>query len=317
MVTILPFFLAAHVVIDENARQPTSEWQLYGPEWTYDVQLNLDVAYTFNDNSHSCVTMMSKMRCRPKGSDTLSCHFEDAKMSKEKWSEVLQECPVPTTFEPVNPAIMNDDPFEVRFNSRGIENLVIPRNISRARLDMLRDVVSQLHIGFEPEMGSQRFVSMESSSVGLCKVEVDMSRIAYTKSAADKNQQFEIVFEPSRPEITPLNRTALKIDKVRQMKKCPDSNIHFFEYDDNPDFENKNRLIDMTTSVSSMHISNTGLYAETESTGSMKALVKPKTLQIRQKISLTLKSVRPAKREMPEVVYPASTSLYGFRSVEL
>ncbi|XP_078042650.1 uncharacterized protein LOC144473007 [Augochlora pura] len=316
-VTVIPFLLAAHVTIPDDRTQREPDWLTYGPEWTYDVLVNLSVAYQFHDDSHSCVTMTAEMKCRPLDNNMLSCHFANSRMSKDKWSKELQDCPVPSNFEPTDPAIMNGETFRIKFNRRGIENLEVPRNITRTGLDVLRDVVSQLHIGFAPEEVHSSVAAMEKSSIGYCKMEAVVTRDPYPKYNIPKVYPFEIVYEPLQPEVEPLHSTVWRIEKVRQMKRCPDNNIHFFEFNDNPDFGNKNRLVDITSSKSSIVVTKMGLHGETESIGTMKALMKPKTLQVRQKISVTLREIMGAKTEIRNISNPVTTDLYGFRGVDL
>ncbi|XP_015431219.1 PREDICTED: vitellogenin-like [Dufourea novaeangliae] len=313
LVTILPFLLAAHVAVDEDAHQ-ASDWQRYGPECTYDVLVNMSLSNVDDKDDRTCMTTVTELRCRPKGSDTLSCRFANSKMfSLDVRGDV---CPEVDRFIPNNDRFR--DPFEVRFNSLGIENLVVPRNISSGRLDIIRDIVGQLNIGFELEKGKQRFVATEKSSVGNCEVEIKMSRPGYGRgSDSDRKmeQDMDIVFEPERPEIVPLNRAMLDIEKVRQIKKCSEKSLHFFGTNVNPNLE-KNIYFVMTTSVTRIRISEKGMTSCTESTGTLNAVNKAITMPINQKISLSLRSITPAQSSLPDIMNPASTSLYGFRNIK-
>ncbi|XP_003700968.2 vitellogenin [Megachile rotundata] len=313
LVIILPFLLAAHVAVDESSYN--SDWQRYGLESTYDVLVNMSLSNIVHHRDNFCSMLATELKCRSKGSDTLGCRFANGRIVRLDPED--DRCTNAKNFVPVSNRFVDEQPFEVRFNSRGIENLVVSRSIARWRLDMIRAIIGQLNVGFELEKGRQRFVTMENSSIGYCEVEIRMSRAGYGREdTVERHRPFEIVFEPERPDMLPLNRAVLQIEKVRKPKSCPNRKIYFFGNHEDFSGGHKNTFMDMTTSLSYMRISERGMHSYTESTGIMRTLNKPRTMQLHQKISVTLKDINPAHYDFPEIVDPASTSLYAYTNLE-
>ncbi|XP_029056601.1 vitellogenin-like [Osmia bicornis bicornis] len=310
---ILPFFLAAHVPVDQPSE--SSNWQQYGPESTYDVLVNMSLSNIVHQKDNFCSMIGAELKCRLKGSDTLGCRFANGKIVRPDPEDA--RCSNAKNFVPINDRFVDEQPFEVRFNSRGIENLVVSRNIARWRLDMIRAIIGQLNVGFELEKGRQRFVTMENSSIGYCEVEIKMSRTGYSREdTADDRRRFQIVFEPERADMVPLDRAVVRIEKIRRPKNCPNRKIYFFGNQQDFSYGYKNIFMDMTTSTSHIRISENEMHSYTESTGIMRTLNKPRTMHMHQKISITLKSIDPARGALPEILDPASTSLYAYTNLD-
>ncbi|KOC59837.1 Vitellogenin [Habropoda laboriosa] len=275
----------------------------------------MSLANIVHENDNFCSMIASELKCRPKGSDSLSCRFANGKIVRPDPDDT--RCSNARNFVPISEKFVSEDPFEIRFNSKGIENLVVSRSIARWRLDMIRAIVGQLNIGFEVDNERDRFVTMENSSFGLCEVEVMMSRAGYGRgSDVERQGHVEIVFEPERPGLVPLSRASLRIEKIRHTKMCPNKKIYFFGNHEDFSFGNKKTFMDMTTLISQMHVSHKDMYSYTESAGIMKTLSRPRTMRLYQKISLSLKSIDPARNSLPEIMEPASTSLYAYTNLE-
>lgn len=208
----------------------------------------MSLANIVHERDNFCSMIASELKCRPKGSDTLGCRFANGKIVRPNPDD--SRCSNAKNFVPINDKFINEDPFEIRFNSKGIENLVVPRSIPRWRLDMIRVIVDKLNVGFEVENGRDRFVTMENSSIGYCEVEVKMTRPGYGRgNGAESEGLFDIVFEPKRANLVPLSRAALGIDKVRQPKKCPNRKIYFFGNHEDFSFGHKNTFMDMASII--------------------------------------------------------------------
>lgn len=235
---------AAHVPVDQPSE--SSNWQQYGPESTYDVLVNMSLSNIVHQKDNFCSMIGAELKCRLKGSDTLGCHFANGRIVRPDPEDA--RCSNAKNFVPISDRFVDEQPFEVRFNSRGIENLVVSRNIARWRLDMIRAIIGQLNVGFELEKGRQRFVTMENSSIGYCEVEIRMSRTGYSgEDTADNRRRFEIVFEPAKADTVPLNRAALRIEKVRRPKNCPNRKIYFFGNQQDFTSGYKNTFMDMVS----------------------------------------------------------------------
>jgi len=146
---------------------------------------------------------------------------------------------------------VGDEPFEIRFNSKGIENLVVHRSIPRWRLDMIKSIVSQLNVGFEIQERRDRFTIMENSTVGHCEVDVKIIRKDPDSQENDddsieESEKFEIGFMPSNVELeNPLVIERLQVEKIRQPKRCPRRTIYFFGNDEDYSRGDKQLYMDM------------------------------------------------------------------------
>ncbi|XP_043803210.1 vitellogenin-like [Apis laboriosa] len=313
LIIILPYLLAARV--PGHAHHDDSDWQRYGPECTYDVLVNMSLSNIVHDEDTICSMIASELKCRTKGSDTLNCHFSNGRIVRPNPED--ERCSNARNFVPMGDRFVDEEPFEIRFNARGIENLVVSRDIARWRLDMVRAIIGQLNVGFEltAEKEHDRFVTMENSSIGYCEVEVKVSRAGYGEESDDE-RKFEIVLEPERAGMVPLSRGSIRIEKVRWPKRCPNRKIYFFGNHEDFSFGRRDIFMDMTTSVSRIYISRRGIISFTESTGVMRTLNRPRTMNLHQRINLSLKSLNFARIPIPEIVNPASTSLYAYTNLE-
>ncbi|XP_043800948.1 vitellogenin-like, partial [Apis laboriosa] len=298
-----------------HAHHDDSDWQRYGPECTYDVLVNMSLSNIVHDEDTICSMIASELKCRTKGSDTLNCHFSNGRIVRPNPED--ERCSNARNFVPMGDRFVDEEPFEIRFNARGIENLVVSRDIARWRLDMVRAIIGQLNVGFEltAEKEHDRFVTMENSSIGYCEVEVKVSRAGYGEESDDE-RKFEIVLEPERAGMVPLSRGSIRIEKVRWPKRCPNRKIYFFGNHEDFSFGRRDIFMDMTTSVSRIYISRRGIISFTESTGVMRTLNRPRTMNLHQRINLSLKSLNFARIPIPEIVNPASTSLYAYTNLE-
>ncbi|KAL0123699.1 hypothetical protein PUN28_005897 [Cardiocondyla obscurior] len=233
LATILPFFLVANITVNDPHRQ--SEWATYGPEYTYNVLVNMSLANIVREDDNFCVMMATELKCRPKGEDSLSCRFQNSQIKRPDPS--YNRCSNAKDFVPTKYKFVGDEPFEIRFNPKGIENLVVPRSIPRWRLDMIKVIVSQLNVGFEVRERRDKFTIMENSTVGHCEVDVKIIRQSFTENdddSTEKSESFEIGFMPPGEE---LGHTSIverfQVEKVRHPKRCPRRTIYFFgDYED-------------------------------------------------------------------------------------
>lgn len=208
----------------EATYRDDSDWRRYGPECTYDVLVNMSLS-NMDEDARICSVIAFELKCRAKGSDTLNCRFSNGRTARPEDGRGCSNAK--RNFAPsTSDRFVDEQPFEIRFNARGIENLVVSRDIARWRLDAMRAIVSQLNVGFELGSGHDRFLAMENSSVGYCEVEVKVSRAGYGGESGGGG--LEIALEPERADVAPLSRGSVRIEKVRRPKRCPNRNIYFF-----------------------------------------------------------------------------------------
>ncbi|XP_070161877.1 vitellogenin-like isoform X1 [Polyergus mexicanus] len=229
-------------------------------------------------------------------------------------------CSNAENFVPTRYKFVDEEPFEIRFNTRGIENLVVYRTIPRWRLDMIKVIVSQLNIGFEMQERRNRFTIMENSTVGHCEVDIKIIREGHDFEEDDdpskKNDNFEIGFLSSDELARPIIER-LRVEKTRQPKKCPQRTIYFFGNHEDYSRYNGELYMDMTTSASLITISKDKFVSYTISEGIMKTVNKSRIMRPHQNISLKLKRIDFAQSIMPEITNPASTSLFAFSNLEV
>ncbi|XP_011860896.1 PREDICTED: vitellogenin-2-like isoform X2 [Vollenhovia emeryi] len=318
LVTILPFVLIANITVDDVHRQ--SEWTTYGPECTYDVLVNMSLANIVEENDNFCAMIATELKCRAKGDDSLSCHFENSRIKRPEPQD--NRCSNAKDFVPTRYKFVGDEPFEIRFNSRGIENLVVHRSIPRWRLDMIKVIASQLNVGFEMQEHRDRFTIMENSTVGHCEVDVKIIRANSDSEdgdddSAENGKNFEIGLMPSNKDFAHFSALErLQIEKIRQPKRCPRRTIYFFGNHEDYSHGNRQLYMDMTTSSSHMTISSDRFVSYTISEGVMKTANKSQIMRPYQKISLKLKRIDSARSSLPEIQDPASTSLFAFSNLQ-
>jgi len=191
----------------------------------------MSLANIVQENDNFCVMIATELKCRSKGDDSLSCHFQNSRIKRPDPKN--NRCSNAKDFVPTRYKFVGDETFEIRFNAKGIENLVVYRSIPRWRLDMIKIIVSQLNIGFEMQEHRDRFIIMENSTVGHCEVDVKIIRKDPDSEGNDddsiENKNFEIEFMPSSVKLArPLVMERLEVEKIRQPKRCPRRTIYFF-----------------------------------------------------------------------------------------
>lgn len=209
---------------------------MYGPECTYDVLVNTSLANVVQENDNFCTMIATELKCRPKGEDSLSCYFQNSRFKRPDPED--NRCSNAKHFVPTKYKFVGDEPFEIRFNSKGIENLVVHRTIARWRLEMIKTIVSQLNIGFDLRERREKFVIMENSVLGHCEVVVDITH-KDSKMESEENdddsiensENFEIDFMDSSASIEIadlLTHEGFQVKKVREPEKCPRRMTYFF-----------------------------------------------------------------------------------------
>lgn len=228
---------------------------MYGPECTYDVLVNMSLANIVQENDNFCAMIATELKCRPKGEDSLSCRFKNSRIKRPDPTD--NRCSNAKDFVLTKYKFVGDEPFEIRFNSRGVENLVVHRSIPRWRLDMIKSTVSQLNVGFEIQERRERFTIMENSTVGHCEVDVKIIHNGPDSEENDddsteESKHFEIGLMPFDEELarplTSLER--FQVEKVRQPKRCPRRTIYFFGNHEDYSHGDKQLYMDMVRECS-------------------------------------------------------------------
>ncbi|XP_032673466.1 uncharacterized protein LOC116845175 [Odontomachus brunneus] len=202
-VILIPFFLAANVVVKD-----TSEWT-YGPEYLYNMNLtvviksDLDPAEPIGN-----MELISAMKCRPMvAENSLLCIVQNFKTNVGL--KTLEE--ENTTHE-----IKTEKMFKIKFNERGVESLLIESPSRIQIVDLIRKFANQLSVGVDMgKIGMSHFTGRENISMVNCTTTYKITREELPKTLEThmtNNADFQLVVLPmadARPG------TSLTIEKSR------------------------------------------------------------------------------------------------------
>lgn len=141
----------------------------YWPEYTFLVQVNSTAIV--EESYHSVrLNIAAKLVCQPNGYQVLSCQFRDSEA----------ESFISDSHDPGEPGVpsspvyrqkayeINQDRFEIKFSSHGLESLVVNENIQPRELDMIRVIVGQLNVASVVDGYGDTFELMENFTQGEC-----------------------------------------------------------------------------------------------------------------------------------------------------
>lgn len=216
--------------------QEKYHWQ-YGGEMTFNVLVDLSRSDIDRGRRIYCSTISNELKCRVKDTEALSCYFLDPVVTLStinnnstcEWSRnhriAINDCP------------FDREPFEIRYDSRGIENLVVSRTIPRWKLDVTKAVVSQLHVGFEFKEEQSKFKTIENFNFGHCELD---SKVLVSGKHHENEEHVEKNFEMILLDSNELRyrdildqNGQIIIEKIRQPKNCPRRPIYFFGFPTN------------------------------------------------------------------------------------
>jgi len=216
---LLFFPSAAHLTVDET-------WS-HGPEYTFQVQVNCTAIPEEGVYGSVRLNLESKLICQPlKNGHSLSCHFEDSKANSFAADSLDPSEPATPTGQ-VNrqPAYeINEDQFEIKFNKRGLDDLIVNENIQPRELDMVRMIVGQLSVGATLDgIGNDvSFDAMENFTQGEC----------YTTFKIDKKLVDRSLYaKPAyalRPTFGLKDGKLVQIRKIRNLYMCAHKVPYFF-----------------------------------------------------------------------------------------
>lgn len=210
---------AAHLTANET-------WT-HGPEYTFQVQVNCTAISDEGVYGSVRLNLESKLICQPlKTGHSLSCHFEDSKANSFVADSLDPQEPATPNGE-VNrqPAYeINEDQFEIKFNKRGLDDLVVNENIQPRELDMIRMIVGQLSVGTTLDgVGNDvTFDAIENFTQGEC----------YTTFKIDKKLVGRSLYaKPGyvlRPVFGLKDGKLMQIRKIRNLRMCAHKVPYFF-----------------------------------------------------------------------------------------
>ena len=154
------------------------------------------------------------LRCRPKETNALSCHLENPESHKSTYDKSKG---INTTEVKRYP--LSQDQFEVKFNSTGVKDLVVQKNISIWSLNIIKSFVNQLSIGanLSEKQTQETFEAKENSTIGECKVNFKITHKPREQKETNKAAPFILDVLPLPDKVSKGN---VEIEKTRNLKDC-------------------------------------------------------------------------------------------------
>lgn len=288
-VVLIPFFLAARVVVDEP-------WK-YGPEYTFQVQVNSTAIPEERTYGSVRLNVESKLICQPKQDVRLSCYFRDSKADSF----------VTESLDPDDPAIpmsdvnrqeayeMHEDQFEVVFNDEGLDSLVVNENIQPQELDMIRVIVGQMDIGaILGNRNEETFELMENFTQGECVTTFKVERKIIGRTLSmEHGYALESALGLRDDQL-------VEIQKIRNLHMCTHKVPYFFGSG-----ETLRQVSDVMSAVSASDshilITSNKFISGTSNVITTSKATEEMITTLHENISLQLDSIQPAEGEPPQV----------------
>ncbi|XP_011860891.1 PREDICTED: uncharacterized protein LOC105558017 [Vollenhovia emeryi] len=146
-VTLIPFFLAANVVVHNPA-----EWT-FGQEYLYDVNISYDVKPD-SFGSKKNYQLLTTLSCRPKMRNYLLYQFKNGSHVKR----------TSTKDSIVGLGGRAEDMFEIKFTERGVESLIVDRTSYGPDVQTMRKIANQFNvIDDRKNLGKRQFIRKVSA----------------------------------------------------------------------------------------------------------------------------------------------------------
>lgn len=116
------------------------------------------------------MTLISELKCRPKAADNLFCHLQNSTIVNMRKNRNTRE-------------VETEQMFEIKFNERGVEGLIIEPPSRMEVVNILRKIANQFSIGVDwrkieriSQAGEWQFMARENSSMGNCATVYKITR---------------------------------------------------------------------------------------------------------------------------------------------
>ncbi|XP_012531436.1 uncharacterized protein LOC105833891 isoform X2 [Monomorium pharaonis] len=225
------------------------------------------------------IQLISTVKCRPKMPDSIFCHlnnfteselFENHNMTREAQTEQI---------------------FEIKFNERGVEGLVIEPPSRMEVVNVLRKIATQFNVVVDQrKIGMSQFMARENSSMGNCAAAYRITRDELRTDPLEEDTDFRLVILPltdAKPG------TTLSIVKSRMGCINPPRYVDF-----------SRGILEMRRFVSKIQINSRKFETFTEFNGNVRFIESEiGTLLFKEIIQINLKSIEPAQNELPTLSY--------------
>ncbi|XP_076375978.1 uncharacterized protein LOC143259057 [Megalopta genalis] len=211
LASVIPFFLAARLPVDDTM------WT-HGPEFVFEVELKYTTTpfsiENADDSKMSNHTAMD-LYCRPLHMDSLSCRIDNCEgQIIDLTFDNQQDMP-----EEVYKRFCDAGRFEIKFNERGVEHLIVPERISVSVLNDLKLIAECLHIGVDLNgVPDGIFNVLQNTTVGQCNVEV---KVQHYLPAAEKQMKKTARFDlKSLPQLNKVSGEVLFVQRAINLNNC-------------------------------------------------------------------------------------------------
>uniref|UniRef100_A0A348G626 Vitellogenin 3 n=1 Tax=Odontomachus monticola TaxID=613454 RepID=A0A348G626_ODOMO len=299
-VVVIPFFLAAHVTVEKP-------WE-HGPEYVFQVQVNSTAIPEEGIYGSVRLNLESQLICQPKmASHSLSCRFKDSVAN----SFVADSLDPTGSAVPAGPVSrqeayeINEDRFEIKFNEKGMDSLLVNENIQPRELDMIRFIVGQLNIGMnfnDARFDDGIFDAMENFTQGECVTTFKIDRKVNARLHAKRG--FAL-----KPVLGLKDRKMLQIRKIRNLQMCTHKGPYFFGNAESLR-EVSDIVSDVTTSDSHIVVTSTDFISYTSNVITTSKITEAVITTLYENARLKLVSIGPAEREPPPVTEAEPVSIF-------
>ncbi|CAL1685212.1 unnamed protein product [Lasius platythorax] len=279
-VVLIPFFLAASVIVND-----TSKWT-FGPKYSYDLNMTY-IMKTDPQEPVETMTLISELKCRPKAADNLFCHLQNSTIVNIGKNRN-------TTRE-----VETEQMFEIKFNERGVEGLIIEPPSRMEVVNILRKIANQFNVGVDwrkieriSQAGEWQFMARENSSMGNCATVYKITREELkTNTVEEEHIDFRLIVLPMIDDAI----SNLSIEKSRIACINPPRYVDF-----------SSGILKMGRFVSKIQINNR-FEVSTEFDGKVRPPLSidsmNRMLSFKEIMQLNLKSIEPAQDELPSIFY--------------
>ncbi|XP_032673353.1 uncharacterized protein LOC116845119 [Odontomachus brunneus] len=297
-VVVIPFFLAAHVTVEKP-------WE-HGPEYVFQVQVNSTAIPEEGIYGSVWLNLESRLICQPKVA-SLSCCFKDSVAN----SFVADSLDPTGSAVPVGPVSrqeayeFNEDRFEIKFNEKGMDSLLVNENIQPRELDMIRFIVGQLNVGMnfnDPRFDDGIFEAMENFTQSECVTTFKIDK----KMNARWHPKRDFVL---KPVLGLKDRKMLQIRKIRNLQMCSHKVPYFFGNAESLR-ETSDIISDVTSSDSHIIVTSTDFISYTSNVITTSKLTEAVITTLYENARLKLVSIGPAEREPPPVTEAEPVSIF-------
>lgn len=276
------------MAVDESA------WK-HGPEYVFNVEMNITSTPVNCDGVQRSNYTVMNMFCRPKSSDKLNCHLANVRRQSV---DVTNDNKLDIPGEKLK-HMFSEEPFEIKFNEHGIDYLLINEQTPYRILNDLKLIVERLNIGVDLNgIPDGNLEISESSTVGWCNATVAVHHYPSKRMMSKtKSPRYEL---ESLPQLNKVPSEAIIIQKTTNLNSCSHyAPFYFGSYGNNvvePDLQSH-----LESSVSRIYVSDHHFVSSLTRTATMGSEKLNNLWALSEYISVTLRDIRAAKKELAEI----------------